>query len=219
MSTQQIKQLEQINNLQHKLTNASVDYWRYFSGLYSWQFWFLLALLLSSLTLLYFFIDRRKILQIGFFGFNVHVWLTKLDELAITNGLWSFQYKLIPYLNSSFSVDAAFAPVALMLVYQWTLNKKKNYYLYTTVLCLFISFLFRPSLATFGIFHVTKGIYYFLVFLELIIVMLISKVITNLFLYFQKEQAHSTDEGPPIRVTIRRKSFLARFLSFKRKAR
>jgi hypothetical protein len=187
LEAEQTKQIEQISKLQEKLTNTLIDYWQQYSSLNSWQFWFLVSVLVLSLTILYLFIDRRKALLLGFFGYNVHVWFTNFDIGAKAFGLWIHQYKTVPYVPSSFSLDAAFVPVTFMLLYQWTLNHKKNYYLYATGLCLFLSFLWRPFLITIGIVQVNKWINNFYLLLGYISVMLVSKWITNIFVHFQKE--------------------------------
>jgi len=141
----------------------------------------------TCIIVIYLFIDRRKALLLGFFGFNIHVWLTKFDEIAVANELWNYPYVLNPFATASFSLDAAFAPVVFMLVYQWTLNHNKNYYLFATGVCLFLSFLWRPFLSILGFFQINQGINYFYLFLGYILVMLISKWITNIFVHFQKE--------------------------------
>lgn len=186
MQAEQVKQLERINKLQEKLTNTSIDYWQQYSSLNSWQFWFLAGVLVLSLIILYLVIDRRKALLLGFFGFNVHVWFTKFDLSANEFGLWSLQYEMIPFLQG-FSIDAAFVPVAFMLLYQWTLNHEKNYYLYGTGLCLILSLLWTPLLSFLGLLLVDKGINYFYLLLGDIAIMLVSKWITNIFVHFQKE--------------------------------
>ena len=74
-----------------------------------------------------------------------------------------------------------------MLLYQWTLNYKKNYYIYATGLCVFFAFLFKPALVAFGIFHIHKGVHYWYLFFAYIIVMLVSKLITNIFIHLEEE--------------------------------
>ncbi len=181
------KHFEQVDKLRHKFMESFVDYWQHYSSWNSWQFWFLVLMCLAPLVALYFLIDRKKAMHIGFFGFNVHVWTTKLDEIALANDLWDYKYKMIPYLQSSFSLDASFIPVVFMLLYQWTVNYKKNYYIYATGLSVFFAFLFKPALVAFGIFQINKGVHYWYLFIAYIIVMLLSKLITNIFIHFQEE--------------------------------
>jgi hypothetical protein len=186
----QSKQFEKLNQMTEDFTHSQIDFWQKYSNLNSWQFWFLVCLLAVSLISLYLFIDRRKALLLGFFGINVHVWFTKFDEIAIDNGLWNYPYKLIPFLTASFALGAAFIPVVFMLVYQWTLKYNKNFYLYATVLCLFLALIWKPTLSTLGLFRISNGINYIYLFLGYFTVMLVSKWITNLFVHFQKEPEH-----------------------------
>ncbi|MFB9759300.1 hypothetical protein [Ectobacillus funiculus] len=181
------KHFEQVDKLREKFIDSFVDYWQHYSSWASWQFWFLLVMAVAPLVILYFFIDRKKAMHIGFFGFNVHVWASKLDEIAIAIDLWDYKYKIIPYLQSIAALDASFFPVSFMLLYQWTLNYKKNYYIYATGLCVFFAFLFKPALVAFGIFHIHKGVHYWYLFFAYIIVMLVSKLITNIFIHLEEE--------------------------------
>jgi hypothetical protein len=190
LTAEQSKQFEQLNKLTDELTHSQIGYWQQYSNLNSWQFWFLAGLLVLPLVCLYLFMDRRKALLLGFYGFNVHVWFTYLDEIAIDNGLWNYPYKLIPFLTANFSIGAAFIPVIFMLVYQWTLNHNKNYYLYATGLCLFQAFLWKPALSIIEIFRAANWISYIYLFLVYFAVMLVSKWITNIFVHFQKEPEH-----------------------------
>jgi hypothetical protein len=185
MGTEQTKQLIELNKLNEKVSILTFDYWQSYSNLNTWQFWFLFAMLVLPLIALYFFIDRKKIFLIGFFGFNIHVWFHYSDAFGVTHALWNYPYNVFPILVG-FPLDAALIPVLFMFVYQWTLNKNKNYYLYATGLSAFLAFLFKPAMVTFGLFKLYKGMNYFYVFLIYIFVMLLAKWITNLFVYLSK---------------------------------
>jgi hypothetical protein len=188
LGTKQIKRFDQINDRYQQLSNENLGYWMDYSNLSTWQFWFLLSMLLLPLVALYLFIDRKKALLLGFFGFNVHVWFHYIDTYGATNKLWAYPHKLIPQLPFSVALDTSFVPVTYMLLYQWTVNKNKNYYLFATLWSAFMAFIFKPALATFGLFRMYAGMNYFFLFLGYVVVMLISKWITNLFIYFHKQQ-------------------------------
>lgn len=187
MAPEQSKQLEQINKAHETMSKLTSDYWRSYSDMGTWQFWFLLAMLVLPLVALYFFIDRKRALLIGFYGFNVHVWFQYIDTLGVTRGLWNYPYKIVPLLPSSVALDTAFVPVVFMLFYQWTISRKKNYYLFGIGLCLVFSFLVKPALVSFGLFQMYEGMNFFYLFLLYIAIMLVSKWITSLFLHFQME--------------------------------
>lgn len=188
MQTEHLKEIDQIGKLREKLVNAEVDHWFQYSSFDSWQFWVLIGMLILPLISLFFLIDRRKAMLLGFFGFNIHVWFTKLDSSAIAFGLWGYPYELIPFLRTSLSIHAAFIPVVFILLYQWTLSHKRNYYLYSTGLCLVFALLWAPLLSALGLFQVNKGNYFYLLLIYLA-AMLISKWITNVFIYLNRKQA------------------------------
>ncbi|MGM0878333.1 MAG: CBO0543 family protein, partial [Bacillota bacterium] len=138
---------------------------------------------------LYFFIDRKKIFLIGFYGFNIHVWFGYIDTWGNNQGLWGYPYKLIPFIPGSLSLDAALIPVLFMLVYQWTLNHKKNYYIYTLGVALFLSFVLKPLLVMHNLFVLHKWVNYFYLFIAYCFIFLFSKLITNIFIIMQKKAA------------------------------
>ncbi|MEW9674413.1 CBO0543 family protein [Ammoniphilus sp. 3BR4] len=217
MVTEQTKQLDQINQMHTKLSNLTTDYWQSFSHIGTWQFWFMLSLLIFPLVALYFLLDRKKAFHIGFFGFNIHVWLNYFDTFGVTHGLWNYQYKVVPFLPISVALDTALVPVSFMLMYQWTLNRNKNYYLYLTGLSLFFSFLVKPAFVAFGIFKFYKETNFLHLFLGYITIMLVSKLITNIFMYLQKTETASTEQTEV--KTFKRRSFLSKLFHFKQKAK
>jgi hypothetical protein len=200
LNTDQTKLLEQIRKLHEKVSNTTLDYWMAYSNLNTWQFWITLAILMLPLIALYFLIDRRQALLIGFFGFNIHLWFHYFDIFCVTHGLVTYPYKVIPFLPASVSLDSSLVPVTFMLLYQWTLKHRRNYYLYATAYSIFLSFLLKPALVTFGLFRLYKGLNYFYIFLLYMVVHLLSKWITDLFLYFQRERKKEPNDEQKISI-------------------
>lgn len=173
--------------MENTLSNAWEDYWQQYSNFGTWQFWLALAMAVLPLVLLYFVIDRRKAFHIGFFGFNVHVWFHYIDTYGVRNGLWDYPYQIIPVAAINFALDASLIPVLFMLLYQWTINHNKNYYVYLICLSIVLSFIFKPLLSALDFLELHKWANYFILFIGYIIIMLVSKWITNLFLYFERK--------------------------------
>jgi hypothetical protein len=166
--------------------NEWLEYWMNFSNATTWQFWLNLALLVFPLIVLYFFIDKRNALQIGFFGFNVHVWFTYVDQFGVLHGLWQYPYKVIPFMPVSFVLDVSLVPVTYMLVYQWITKHQKNRYLYLTLLSAAFAFIFKPIMSSLDLFRLYEWMNFVYLFCGYLIVMLISIWITALFLHKQK---------------------------------
>ncbi len=177
--------LMKLNYMQDKLTNAWLDYWqRYSVG--TWQFWLNMLILLLPLVILYFALDRRRALLLGFYGYSVHVIFTYIDGYGTSHSLWSYPFKTLPG-PMSFALDVSFIPIAYMLVYQWTIRHGKNYYLFATVLSGFLAFVFKPALDSMGMFLLHKGTTFLHLFLGYIVLTLTSKWVTNLYLYLMKD--------------------------------
>ncbi|KKI89108.1 hypothetical protein WQ54_28205 [Bacillus sp. SA1-12] len=182
---EQMEQFEELKQTQKKLAEQWIDYWREYSSFDTWQFWFNAAMIVLPLIILYFTIDRKRIFLLGFYGFNIHVWGAYLDALVTRYNYIGYPYKAIPFLPFNVSIDTSFAPVLFILIYQWTLEKKKNFYLYTLFLICFLAFLFRPLSVAHNLFLLGKGANYVHLFFGYIVIVLISKGITNLFLYMK----------------------------------
>ncbi|MCL7749903.1 CBO0543 family protein [Halalkalibacter alkaliphilus] len=189
MDKDQIEVYEKIRTMQEQLSQLQAEYWHQFSNLATWQFWLIfLVMCVAPLVVLYFVIDRKNIFLLGFYGFNIHIWFSYTDIFGVRQGLWGYPYQLIPFIPGNLSLDAVLIPVLFMFVYQWTLNHKKNFYIYTIGLSLFLSFIFKPILTLHHLFKLHNGINFFHLFLLYCVIFLLSKIITNIFLHMQKNR-------------------------------
>jgi hypothetical protein len=167
------------------LTKSWIDYWFKFSYIDTWQFWFNATLLTAPLILIYFLIDRKSALHIGFYGFNIHIWFTYVDTMGARFGFWSYPFQSIPLMPVNFGLDVSFIPVVYMLIYQYTQNHKKNYYLYTIGASILLAFALKPIFVALDLLQLHKGIGYIHLLISLLPVILLSKWITKLFIYFE----------------------------------
>ncbi|WP_100406964.1 hypothetical protein [Bacillus solitudinis] len=187
MDTHQHEYFEKLVSIQEIFTNESIQYWQQYSNLGTWQFWVVLLLLIGPLIVLFFIIDRENIFLIGFFGFAVHVLFAYTDASGIRFGLWGYPYQILPFLPS-FSLDTSIIPITIMLVFQWTLNPKKNFYLYATITALIFGFGFKPLLVSLDLFKKYKWVNYFLIFLIYIVLFILAYLLTKLFLRMRKHR-------------------------------
>lgn len=186
MGENQKKHIEQLEKIQIDQSKSWDEYWHQYSDFGTWEFWVMLMLLLLPLVVLFKVIDKRKALLLGFYGYNVHVFFTYLDLYGSTLARYFYPYKVFPMLPSSFTLDTSLVPVAYILVYQWTLNKQKNYYLYTFILSLFFAFLFKPLMTLSGLFQINNT-NYFRLFIGYLSVAIVSKWVTNVFIFLEKK--------------------------------
>lgn len=187
MNTPRHEYFERLVSIQENLTKEGVEYWKIYSDLGTWQFWVILLMLIGPVVVIYFAIDRKNIFIVGFFGFAAHVLFAYIDIYGIRTGLWAYPYQVIPFLPSV-SLDAAIIPITIMLVFQWTLKNKKNYYLYSFITAVIFGFGFKPLLTSLGLFEKYKWINYFYIFLIYMVLFLLAYLLTRIFLWMQKRE-------------------------------
>ncbi|WP_163538974.1 CBO0543 family protein [Gracilibacillus sp. YIM 98692] len=194
MKEKQLNLLNELTSKQEEATQALTEYWTAYSNMGTWQFWAILIMfLVIPLIALYFTIDRSKIFLIGFYGFSVHLCFTYIDLIGARLGMWSYPYMVIPYTPGNFSFNSALIPVVFMLVYQWTINQNKNFYLYSLLTSAILSFALNPLLVSLNLLELNKGINYFHWFLIFIGTFSLSKLVTSVFLLMRKKQSeHSS---------------------------
>jgi hypothetical protein len=186
VNKEQLELLEKIRQLELELSDRWIIYWQDYSNIHSWQFWVVAAILIIPLVILILFIDRTKIFQLGFYGYSIHIFFAMIDAFGVLKGLWIYPYKLIPVLPASLSLDSSFVPVAYILLYQYTLNKEKNYYIWALLQCLAFAFFIKPLMVGMGLFRFGGKENFFLLFCGYVAVALISKWITDFFLFLRK---------------------------------
>ncbi|RXI97774.1 hypothetical protein DS745_15515 [Anaerobacillus alkaliphilus] len=186
MGNAQLDALKNITEKTEQLSNLHLDYWQQYANIDTWGFKTVLLMFIAPLVLLYFTIDRKNILLIGFYGLNIHVWFSYINITGVRWGFFSYPFELIPFIPGNLALDAALIPVLFMLVYQWTIKHRKNFYLYSLALSAVLSFVFKPSLVYFELFQLHKGTNYLILFLLYCVIFLFSKLITNLFLRMQR---------------------------------
>jgi hypothetical protein len=207
MSDAQREALHKLIKEQQQGSHQWLKYWQEYSAFDTWQFWFHVVMFVTPLIVLYFAMDWKRALRLGFYGYNVHVWFGYCDDFGSTQGLWTYPYKMIPFVAHSLGMDAALVPVSFILVYQWTIKHNKNYYLYTLILSLFLSFVLKPIFVMHNLFQFNSWATYYHLFLTYIVILVLSKVITDIFLRFQKNAQEkgskvgtgSTKKGPVLK--------------------
>lgn len=187
MKESQLELLKKIRSVTDELSQLKIEYWQSFSSLGTWQFWVQVFMIVIPLIVLFIFMDKNRVMLLGFFGLNYHVWFSYVNSIGISFSLWEYPYHIIPPLPS-FSLDAALVPVCFMLLYQWTLNHQKNIYLYSTLLSATFAFVLKPIMVKLHLFHMFKGVNYIYLFLFYMLFFIVSKLITNFFIWLQPKE-------------------------------
>ncbi|WP_338448661.1 CBO0543 family protein [Niallia oryzisoli] len=191
MKEDQLKLLEKIRKSEIKLSDIWINYWLEYSNPSVWQFWLCIAMLVIPLVILILFIDRKKIFHLGFYGYGIHIFFAMIDAFGVIKGLWIYPYKIFPALPASVSLDSSFVPVTFILLYQYILNKGKNYYIWILLLCLALAFILKPLMVGIGLFRFGGKENFLMLFWGYAVVALISKWITDFFIFLSKTRKWS----------------------------
>ncbi|MEH7381849.1 CBO0543 family protein [Bacillus sp. JJ1533] len=191
MKKDQLDSLETIRKIEIEQSERWISYWQDYSNFHTWQIWVVFAMFLIPLVLLILFIDRRKLFHLGFYGYSVHVFFAISDAFGVSRGLWTYPYKLLPALPANISLDSSFVPVAFILMYQYTLNKGKNYYLWILIICVVFAFFVKPLMLGMGLFRFGGRENFLMLFWFYVAVALIAKWITDVFLILERTRKWS----------------------------
>lgn len=180
---EQWAKIEEIREAEITQSERWISYWQDYSSIDTWQFWVVLAMFLLPLVVLILFIDRRKVFQLGFYGYGIHIFFAIIDSFGVVKGLWIYPYKLLPALPASVALDSSFVPVTFILLYQYILNKGKNYYIWMLFLCITFAFFIKPLMVGLGLFRFGGKENFLMLFWGYVAVALIPKWITDFFMY------------------------------------
>ena len=150
---------EQIASVLKHLTYARIDKWidTEFNTL-GW--WFLIALAVVSLTIWWKLVDKRRLLELAFYGFTIMTIVIWLDQVGYELGLWFYPTDLIPVFPPSTSIDYVALPVMYSLVYQQC-NSWKSFIIGISLMSGVFSFALEPLLMKFGFYVLVKWSYYY----------------------------------------------------------
>lgn len=156
---------EQMNAKGEELNSLIASYWNDYSNIGTWQFWTVLALAVIPLVILYFTVDRKRIFELFFFGYTVHILWTYTDIVIEKYGYFVHLYFLTPIFPFASNMTASALPVAFLLLYQYCTNANKNFYLYTLILSAAFAFGFASIEVSLGLLEFRKGMNQFYIFI------------------------------------------------------
>ncbi|MFC4102600.1 CBO0543 family protein [Paenibacillus xanthanilyticus] len=187
MNGEQKKELDHIIQSYRETNLDSIHYWLKYSALDSWQFWLTVVLLIVPLVILYFKLDRRRVYQIGFYGFAIHVLGLYVDAIGTNYGFWSYPYKTIPALPTSFTLTSSMIPVGFMLMYQWQSGKRINYYLCAAGVSAVFVFIIHPILMWLDLFNMYRGFNYGIMFVNYFTGSVLAKLVLDAFVKLNQQ--------------------------------
>ena len=115
--------------------------------------WFgMVLLVLFSYALVFFLMDKKRIIEILLYGSLVAVALIVYDTVGFYFGWWAYLIKIFPITTNYFASDLTLIPLYAMLVYQYT-SSWKTYLLWITIWAVLIIFgFYNYALTNLGAF-------------------------------------------------------------------
>ncbi|WP_106498186.1 hypothetical protein [Lentibacillus sp. Marseille-P4043] len=187
MSEEQLydKIYEQKDQLQKLIS----EYWHAFSGVDTWYFWFNIASVIIPLLILYFVIDRKRLFEICFFGYTIHVlWINIGSSLSSAN-YFVYPHSLTYIIPTGVNIAAVLLPITFMLLYQYCMNYKKNFYVVAIIGALVFAYGFGSFSLAVDLLKVNKGMNLTYLFFIDVAVSFIAYWFTKLFLWFRNKKA------------------------------
>lgn len=159
--------IETITEIQRHLLETNYHYWIE-HVLLSFNWWFLLVLAIVPWILWWQIVDKKRLLEISFFGTLVMILAITFDTAGHSIVLWSYGYKLIQMAPSLSAIDLALLPVAYMLIYQLFPNWK-SYIIVHVIFSAGGTFVVEPLFVRMGIYtlHGWEYIYSFPIYIAM----------------------------------------------------
>jgi|SRR5690625_293687 len=170
------------------------EYWHQYSNVDTWYFWFNLLTIIISLVILYFVIDKKRIFEISFFGYSVHVIWSKVDNALASHNYWIHPHSLTSFIPNGVNMTSFVLPIAFMLIYQYCTNHGKNFYLWTIAIAAFFAFVFSSFELAVGLLKKDNGMSRFYIFLIDLAIAFIAYWMTSIFRWVKRRHLESQEQ-------------------------
>mgnify|MGYP006954408595 CR=1 FL=1 len=141
---------EQIAEMTKELTQARIANWLA-EDLFTWRWWFVLALLIVPWVIFHYTADRKKLPRLFLYGIFLFIIVLILDTLGYENGLWYYPCKIVPFGPLVAFIDAGPLPVIYMLEYQY-FPKWRDFIVVSIITSLIFSFALEPAFRVMGLY-------------------------------------------------------------------
>ena len=162
---------EQIAYVLKHISYARIDNW-IDTDFNTFSWWFQIALAVIFMAAWWKLVDKKRLLELSFYGFTVQTITIWLDEAGYEIGLWYYPVDLIPIFPPSTAIDYIMLPVLYALIYQYC-RTWKAFIPAAVLMSGIFSFILEPLLSKFGFYVVVKWSFYksFPIYIAIAIVM------------------------------------------------
>ncbi|MDD3023936.1 MAG: hypothetical protein PHE26_08565 [Syntrophomonadaceae bacterium] len=162
-----------IMNLQETLLSLRIADWN--DKVISFQYFFLVVLLILPWVIWWKVADRKRITEIFAFGLLISVISSFLNGNGLNLLLWSYPYSLLPSSERAYVFSLSALPVAFMIIYQYY-PRLMRFGIATLIFSAFMAFVVQPILSLLDLYKLNNWNYFYS-FLSLLFLSLVSKLI------------------------------------------
>ena len=142
-----------------QLTYARIDNWLT-TDFITPGWWLQVFLALLFIYVWWKFTDKKRLLEISFFGLTIMTLSIWLDEAGYEIGLWYYPVDLIPIFPPSTAIDYIMLPVIYSLTYQ-NCRGWKSFITAIVLISAVFSFICEPLLEKYGFYVLIKWQFYY----------------------------------------------------------
>jgi hypothetical protein len=167
---QQIPSFDQILNAQNYTIQLQVQHWLKYE-LFTPQACLLLVMLILPWFIWWPLVDKRRFLEIIFYGLLVCTVVTSLDEIGCQLNLWEYRYDIEPLFPRLIPMNFTILPIVYMLIYQY-FPRWKPFIAVNVIVAALTAFVGEPIFAWTGIYVMLawRHIYSFPIYIILAVV-------------------------------------------------
>jgi len=150
---------EQIAYFLKHLSYSRIDNWLD-TDFNTIRWWVEVVLFIISLIVWWKLVDRKRLLELTFYGFTIMTACIGLDEIGYEIGLWYYPIDLVPLFPPSSVIDYIMLPIIYALVYQYCRSWQSFTFAIFLLAGLFC-FILEPLLVMFGFYVPIKWKFYY----------------------------------------------------------
>jgi hypothetical protein len=145
-----IRSLKELIELNNKINNVRNDYWIN-EVIFSFNWWVLLLLTFIPWLLWWKAVDKKRLIEVLFYGSLISIYSILLDEIGTYFSLWIYQSQLVPISPRLNPIDLTVMPVTYMLAYQF-FKKWRPFLICQLILAFGAAFIAEPLFIWLGIY-------------------------------------------------------------------
>ncbi|MBL0387407.1 hypothetical protein JJB07_12160 [Tumebacillus sp. ITR2] len=160
MTEDKTQNFQKVLEIRRTLRDLELQDWLQ-HDLFTFNWWLSLVLTIVFWLVWFKLVDRKRLLEICFYGAMVVIASVVLDIAGVNLVLWGYKSRLEPLTPALIPGDLVMMPVLYTLIYQRYGQNTRNFLVATTILSAVMSFVVEPILIRLGIYHTVTWTFFY----------------------------------------------------------